>query len=572
MWAITSRSGQTLSLIGLALLVTTCDDYATETADQEETLAPPVAMQSVRSALSCRANVRSATLDCERPQGVGQSFGPSFLIVGGQGEFVQLASANPDYDGTTEVFSADVTVQNLIAQPIGSSDGVNVTGVRVFFHTGPTVTQWTGPTAPTVTVANADGFATFTATDQLYHLYDEVLLPGEVSASKTWEWDVPPEATEFVFEVFVEGPVYFPSGWIEVAPYPTAVGVGSTVPLTATIKDVIGRTVTGTVNWSSSADTVATVNAAGTVSGVAPGVADIVASVQGKPDGWSRVTVIGSGYNVELRTWNVPPTPPSASIVAAFANAKARWEAVITNDVQEIAVNYTPGIFSTCPRIYEVIDDLLIFVSVDSIDGPYNIVGQAGPCLLRSGGTDPGTALAGSMTFDIADLEIMADDGILEDVILHEMGHVLGIGVLWGSLLAPSNCTSGTVDPYFNGPLAVAAFDAAGGTAYTGGNKVPVEDTGGQGTVCSHWRDTVHDNELMTGWVNLGANPLSAITIQSLADMGYSVDLTAADAYTLPAPLAPAVRRGGIQLKNDVLLGPIYTVDPQGTITRLPGR
>lgn len=572
MWAITSRSGRTLSLIGLALLVTTCSDYATETGTQEDGLAPPAAVQSVRSALSCRANVQSATLDCERPQGAGQSFGPNFLIVGGQGEFVQLTSANPGYDSTDEIFYADVAVQNLIGQPIGTSDGLTVTGVRVFFHSGPTVTEYTGPTAPTVTVANADGVATFTATDQPYHLYDEILFPGGVSASKTWGWNVPPEATEFVFEVFVEGPVYFPTGWIEVAPHPTAVGVGSTIPLTATIKDVIGRTVTGTVNWSSSADTVAEVNAAGTVSGVAPGVADIFASAQGKPDGWSRVTVIGSGYNVELRTWNVPPTPPPAEVVAAFANAKARWESVITNDVQEIAVNYTPGIYATCPRIYEVIDDLLIFVSVDSIDGPDNIVGQAGPCLLRSGGTDPGTALAGSMTFDIADLEILADDGILEDVILHEMGHVLGIGVLWGSLLVPSNCTSGTVDPYFNGPLAVAAFDAAGGTAYTGGNKVPVEDTGGAGTVCSHWRDTVHDNELMTGWVNLGANPLSAITIQSLADMGYSVDLGAADSYTLPTPAAPAVRRGAIQLKNDVLLGPIYTVDQQGTITRLPER
>jgi len=571
MRAITPRSALTVSFAAVALLLTACTDYSTDTAVDETPLQPPATVQSFRSALACRANVEAATLTCERPDAAGQSFGPNFLIVGGQGQFVQLTSANPAY--ADPVFSADVTVQNLIGQPIGSSDGLTVTGVRVFFHSGPTATQFTTPTAPTVTVANADGVGTFTGTGQLYHLYPEILVPGAISASKTWEWNVPPEVTEFVFEVYVEGPVYFPSGWIEVTPYPAAaVAVGSTAPLTATIKDVIGRTVTGTVNWSSTADTVATVNAAGTVSGVAPGVADIYASVQGRPDGWTRMTVIGSGYDIELRTWNVPTTPPSASIVAAFANAKARWEWVIASDVEDLLVNYSPAFPGLCPDFYEYVDDMLIFVSVEDIDGVGNVVGQAGPCAYRSGGPDNGTAIAGAMTFDIADLDDLNSQGLLEDVILHEMGHVLGIGTLWGSLLVPSNCSGGTVDPYFNGPLAIAAFDAAGGTAYTAGNKVPVEDTGGPGTECGHWRETVHGNELMTGWIDSGANPLSAITVESLADMGYSVDPTSADAYTLPAPAAAAARRGGIQLKNDVLLGPIYTVDRQGTITRVPGR
>lgn len=567
MRALGTRSRTVTAVAALAVGITACNDYTTETTADEVTLTAPAAAQSFRNALSCEADVRAATLTCERPEVQRNALGPDFLIVGGQGQYVQLTSANPAYDGTNEIFSADVTVQNLIGQPIGTSDGQTVTGVKVFFHTGPTVTIGSG----TVTVANPDGTGAFTGTGQPYHLYQEVLVPSQVSASKTWEWDVPATVTEFVFEVYVEGPVFFPSGWIEVTPYPTAVAVGGTVPLTATIKDVLGRTVAGTVNWSSSADTVATVNGAGTVSGVAPGVADIYASAQGKPDGWSRVTVIGSGYDIELRTWNVPPTPPSASIVAAFANAKARWESVITNDVQDLSVNYSPGMYATCPAIREVIDDLLIFVSVDSIDDVGNIVGQAGPCLLRNGGPDDFTALAGAMTFDIADLDDLDTQGLLEDVILHEMGHVLGIGVLWDTLLVPSNCASGTVDPYFQGPLTIAAFDAAGGTGYAG-NKVPVEDTGGTGTVCAHWRDTVHDNELMTGWINSGTNPLSAITVQSLADMGYSVNLAAADAYALPATPLRSLRTGSLHLVNDVLVGPVFTVDRQGTITRVPGR
>jgi hypothetical protein len=66
-----------------------------------------------------------------------------------------------------------------------------------------------------------------------------------------------------------------------------------------------------------------------------------------------------------------------------------------------------------------------------------------------------------------------------------------------------------------------------------------VENTGGPGTRDSHWRETVHNAELMTGWIEGGgvANPLSEITIASMADMGYLVDMTAADPYVLFNPL-----------------------------------
>ena len=90
-------------------------------------------------------------------------------------------------------------------------------------------------------------------------------------------------------------------------------------------------------------------------------------------------------------------------------------------------------------------------------------------------------------------------------------------------------------DTHFNGLKAVAAFDAAGGSSYTGA-KVPVENMGGSGNRDSHWRESVLDNELMTTHIVLSSenNPLSAITIQAMADIGYSVDVTQADAYTLP--------------------------------------
>ncbi len=60
---------------------------------------------------------------------------------------------------------------------------------------------------------------------------------------------------------------------------------------------------------------------------------------------------------------------------------------------------------------------------------------------------------------------------------------------------------------------------------------MPVENDPAQGGVDSHWRQTVFGNELMSSW---GGEPISAITIQSLADIGYTVDVGQADPYTLP--------------------------------------
>ncbi len=38
----------------------------------------------------------------------------------------------------------------------------------------------------------------------------------------------------------------------------------------------------------------------------------------------------------------------------------------------------------------------------------------------------------------------------------------------------------------------------------------------------------------MTGFIDSGSNPLSAMSIASLADLGYQVSLSAAEPYNLP--------------------------------------
>ena len=221
-------------------------------------------------------------------------------------------------------------------------------------------------------------------------------------------------------------------------------------------------------------------------------------------------------------------------------------------------------------------DDLLIFVTIEPIDGPFSILGSAGPCYVRSASYLP---FVGRMRFDEADMDRLAASGSLENVILHEMGHVLGIGTLWD--LGPNdllrNPTNGvadpTVDTHFIGAGAIAAFDAAGGAGRTTGEKVPVENQlGGAGTLDGHWREYTMNSELMTGFLDSGTNPLSAISVESLADIGYVVDVSGADAYTVYDPQGVAdidAERDLIRLVDDILIMPIRVVDPNGNVVRI---
>jgi hypothetical protein len=204
---------------------------------------------------------------------------------------------------------------------------------------------------------------------------------------------------------------------------------------------------------------------------------------------------------------------------AAFKLAADRWTRVIAGELPNVIVDG------------EVIDDVLILAQGSAIDGPGQILGQAGPTRLRprTAGTAAFLPARGTMAFDTADLAQMAKDGTLNDVITHEMGHVLGIGTIWTQkgLLKGSS----TNNPTFVGTNAEREYGVLKGAGPT---PVPVENTGGPGTKNSHWRESVFRNELMTGFVGAMGNPLSRLTVASLQDLGYKVDMNAAEAYGLP--------------------------------------
>lgn len=184
------------------LLAVGCDEAPTDTAfndDEQQPGATPNALASLR----CTVDVAEESFSCAPSSaaqttegGLSDMIAPQ-VIVGNQERYVRLTSSG--LSTVSDTLSANVTVQNLLLQPLATLNDTteHPNGVRVFFFTDPT---------NGVEVANADGVATFTDSEQLYFEYEQILRPGEVSPAKTWRFALNGAAT-FGFQVFVAAEV-----------------------------------------------------------------------------------------------------------------------------------------------------------------------------------------------------------------------------------------------------------------------------------------------------------------------------------------------------------------------------
>jgi hypothetical protein len=169
----------------------------------------------------------------------------------------------------------------------------------------------------------------------------------------------------------------------------------------------------------------------------------------------------------------------------------------------------------------------------------------------------------------------------------HEIGHILGIGTLWSGYF-PLSTGIGGADPRMTGFRSRMAASTLGATLDREVG-VPLENTGGNGTRDGHWRESVFGDELMTGFIGR-VNPLSILTVQTMADFGYVVDVSRVETYALgthvpifgaPGTLAltapgtsPLARilGGSADGEHDVVLMPEFEVDAGGTVRRLTMR
>ncbi len=255
---------------------------------------------------------------------------------------------------------------------------------------------------------------------------------------------------------------------------------------------------------------------------------------------------------------------------AVFETAASNWSKVIVGQLSSEAIDLQAN--QACGygegAIKQTVNGLLIVATIVPIDGIGGILGQAGPRFIRDGS---GLPVIGCMQFDEADIANMETNNSFGGVIMHEMGHVIGIGTLWSdkSLMndyqpsdaCSSSSASFTTKPSFIGTKAIAEYASLGGT----GN-IPVEDEFGVGTRCGHWDEATFKTELMTGFVASGQMPLSRMTAASLQDMGYGIDISAADSYSLPSIYSTSIDQFEL---NEELIYPEFKINSFGKILKL---
>jgi hypothetical protein len=263
----------------------------------------------------------------------------------------------------------------------------------------------------------------------------------------------------------------------------------------------------------------------------------------------ANITAIAeSPFSITVR-WKATPTTAQRD---AVTRAVARWRSIILSELSDVQLRSPAGsCFEGQPAIDELVDDLLLFVDFAPIDGANGTLGEAGPCYIR---TESSLPLLGVLKLDAADLTQAQLTGTLDAIILHEIGHVLGFGTIWQDkgLLTGARGS----DPQFTGANALAAYRLLSPARQS----VPVENSGSEGTRDGHWRDSVFDVELMTGYLSGNVNPLSAITIGSFADLGYATNAGAADIYTTlrPSGSAPMVRELDDLIERETILYPRF--------------
>lgn len=253
-----------------------------------------------------------------------------------------------------------------------------------------------------------------------------------------------------------------------------------------------------------------------------------------------------------------------------MAQAARRWEQVIIGDLPDIsyrryAYNEWDDFLQARIRVSDTVDDVRIFVRVRPIASQTTTgsptAGIGFSFQIRASDSLP---ILSAVLLNSDLLDDVEAAGRLEKLMLHELGHCLGVGISWYhfGLLYNSSRQDHTADTYFAGFQARRAFDQLGGRSYRG-RKVPVQ----QGGDDVHWRTSVFGDELMTlNWTWPYHAPLSRITVASLDDIGYEVNLDAADAYRVPSAAAAKPVADENQPGCQIFHQPIQVVAEDGRI------
>ncbi|WP_157966399.1 hypothetical protein [Oceanibium sediminis] len=230
----------------------------------------------------------------------------------------------------------------------------------------------------------------------------------------------------------------------------------------------------------------------------------------------------------------------SASVQQAFIDAADFIASLFTQGLADTeALYFNGGIFDQTSSTLIQFDDIRFTVEAQRVDGKFGILALAGASYDDSGGgADYGRTgpmpTGGLMVLDSFDIKYMEQNGLLDEVIIHEMFHILGVGTLWEAQGLTAQSGDPDIGRVFTGAKAIDAYMAMftteellghGWDSLAAINGVPIDETSG------HWDEDIFGDALMTPFLN-GAGGLTALTLASLEDQGYAVD---PNAYSLLA-------------------------------------
>ena len=218
----------------------------------------------------------------------------------------------------------------------------------------------------------------------------------------------------------------------------------------------------------------------------------------------------------------------------------AKWRSVIRSAPSGESVRLAIGECRNLVPVSQFITGVRVLIRADSIKS--TIAALGGPCAIRSNGLP----LLGTVQLNAYYLSTYSDRK-LDDLILHEVAHVLGVGSIWGygtrSGLVVGD--SASLDPIFVGPNALTAFTKLGGSARFTGRPVPLELR-----VLGHWRIPTFAGEVMSPYLSVDPQPLSSVTVAALKDLGWNVELEAYEEYQLPSSvLSPRIGGGAVSAR-----------------------
>jgi len=274
------------------------------------------------------------------------------------------------------------------------------------------------------------------------------------------------------------------------------------------------------------------------------------------------------GYDVDVQ---IVGQVPDTALVLEQAR---RLEEIITSDLADVdlSAGEPADLDRRCMEGAEdpdePVDDMLILVTVQPLSGI--AAGRGGPCIQRDrGSVNNGDAVpqpvVGRVWIDEEQVDNLLRSGAFDEVVLHEMLHAVGVGALWrfdgGDDIPPFDLVRAAPDgPRFIGPAASLEWRALGGET----SNVPGEEEGAP-DASAHWRLSELSGEVMSSVANDG-EVISRITVGSLADLFYAVDLSAAEDFALPAA-AVTPGAGAVHLGDDHIdTGPVYRVSPDGRV------